>query len=496
MLCRLFCGAPTLLFLLLLSFGFERARRGGLGLELQAPAFFCLALLPLPLDRFEPHAFFVLGEFGRRFSLAQEALALGRFFGGAALLFFLQALELRLPRAVCGRALFVHQPLTFRGIRCFPAPSLFVELLPLRFARPFSGDTSLLHQPLTLHRLFRLAAKTLFFVALPLCLVRTLRRGLRLPQQFFTLGSVLGLEAVLLLLQPDALFLQRPFDGGLGLTRRAFGSRGLFDPPTTASFLGPAGFRLLGTALRLLGLLLVARAFLLDVVTKAGLVGLGRLTQPCLLLFGRLSQTSLFGLSGCAHARLFVLGCLLRSYSCRVFRRGSRRSHDGFIVRLDFDDLRSRVSDRMLLRDLLGPELGGARQVAAQFFSENGLITATDRLRFLLSPEPTEKTPGARFLGHDRAGQHRHGVRLDVLGAVQRSQVRDQLLFIPRRHQRREQDHIRHSLRNRRDRGITRIDDLDLAADILLHKVAQQGGLAGIGFEREYQRHVRPTFSP
>jgi hypothetical protein len=322
---------------------------------------------------------------------------------------------------------------------------------------------------------------------------------------------------------------------GLRLSRGAFGRRGLFDFPATARFLRAASLGLLGPALRLFGLLLVAGPFLLCLIPQARLFGFGGLTQPCLFFFGCLPQTRLFRFEGGAHTHLlfccgsfsgdlrFTLGFSCRgsgdlrfyggSFSCDLrfplgFSRGGSRdlrlalgfrrsgSRDRLIVLLNGTVVRGCVGDSVIFRELLGADLGGARQIAAQFLGEDGLIAAGDRFGLLLATEAAEQPAGARFFAGDRACQHRHRVRLDVFDAFQTAEMSDQLLFVSRRHQRREQDHIRYSLRDRGDGGIARIDDLDFTLDLLLHQVAQQRGLARIGCEREYQWHRRPTFSP
>jgi len=40
---------------------------------------------------------------------------------------------------------------------------------------------------------------------------------------------------------------------------------------------------------------------------------------------------------------------------------------------------------------MFGPELGGSRQIGAQFLRKHGLITTRDRLRLLLAPEATQE---------------------------------------------------------------------------------------------------------
>jgi hypothetical protein len=110
-------------------------------------------------------------------------------------------------------------------------------------------------------------------------------------------------------------------------------------------------------------------------------------------------------------------------------------------------------------------ELGGARQERPHLSGEHLRIAAAHRLHGFLAAlaELAEQTALGRGLGGPRRRQQWNGVRLQVLGGAEPSQVRDQLVFVARRHQRRQQDHIRYLLIDRRDRGIARLDEDQLA---------------------------------
>ena len=150
----------------------------------------------------------------------------------------------------------------------------------------------------------------------------------------------------------------------------------------------------------------------------------------------------------------------------------------------------------MVLGNLLGADLRGPGEVSAQLLGKDRLIAGRGLHRLLLAPEPPEQTAGRGLFRWCRAGQHRHGVRLHVLDVLEGPQVPDQLVFVARRHQRGEQQDVGHARRDSGDRPIARVHDLDLGMHFGLDELPQQRGLAWIRFEREYQRHVLPTFSP
>ena len=103
--------------------------------------------------------------------------------------------------------------------------------------------------------------------------------------------------------------------------------------------------------------------------------------------------------------------------------------------------------------------------------------------------------PPAALLLHvrGRRGQLRNGVGLDVLRAGQRAQIGDELLLVARRQQRGEQDDVGNAGAERRDRGVARIDEDEIGADLLADDPLEDGGLAVIRFDCEDERQgLRP----
>jgi hypothetical protein len=461
-------AAPLLLFLPLLLGG-TRESSCGLGFAQQPLAFGRVALFPLMLDGFEPQALFFVRAFSGGLGLAQHPLALGGFLRGAALLLFLQSLELGLTRAVGRGARFVHQPLAFGGVGRLAPPALLFESLALDFARTFRRRARLLHEALALGDFLGFAPQALFFVPLPLGLVRALRGRFRLAQQPLAFGGAFRLEPVLFFLQPDPFLFERALGGRFSFTRGALGGRRLFGFAAPACLLGPAGFRLLGAPLRLFRLLAIARPLLLGFPTQAGLLLLCRATQTRLFLFGRLAR--------------------------RALGRGSRGS-DRFLRRIHSGRrLGHREIGRLVHRPVFRPDLRRPGEIRAELLGEHRRIAAVYVLGILLPTETSEEAAAAPLFDREGPRQHRDRVRLDVGHAIMGAQVRDQLVFVARRHERGEQDDVRYACIQRRHGGIPRVDDLDLRVDLRLDEIPQQGGLTRIGFEREDQRHVpsRPS---
>ena len=65
-------------------------------------------------------------------------------------------------------------------------------------------------------------------------------------------------------------------------------------------------------------------------------------------------------------------------------------------------------------------------------------------------------------------------MRLHVLGPLDETQVLQQVLFIARREQRRQQNDVGHPRRDRGDRGVAGVDDLELRIDFVANEVAEQ----------------------
>ena len=140
-----------------------------------------------------------------------------------------------------------------------------------------------------------------------------------------------------------------------------------------------------------------------------------------------------------------------------------------------------------------GLELGGAREEGPHLSGEHLRIAAAHRLHGFLAAlaELAEQAALGRGLRGPRRGQQWNGVRLQVLGGAEPPQVRDQLVFVARRHQRRQQDHIRYLLIDRRNRGIARLDEDQLGLDQLADDALEDAALADVGFDCENERHLQ-----
>ena len=77
-----------------------------------------------------------------------------------------------------------------------------------------------------------------------------------------------------------------------------------------------------------------------------------------------------------------------------------------------------------------------------------------------------------------------------MFGGAQPPQVRHQLVFVARRHQRRQQDHIRNLLIDRRNRRVAGLDQDQIRHHQLADDVPEDVGLPDIWFYREYQCHM------
>ena len=95
-----------------------------------------------------------------------------------------------------------------------------------------------------------------------------------------------------------------------------------------------------------------------------------------------------------------------------------------------------------------------------------------------------------RLASSGGGGELRNGVGLHVLGAVDASQVRDDLRFVARRQQRGQQDDVGHLRVDRRHGRIARVDDDQSAwtrSRIIRLRIA---GLPDVRFEGKDRGHV------
>ena len=85
----------------------------------------------------------------------------------------------------------------------------------------------------------------------------------------------------------------------------------------------------------------------------------------------------------------------------------------------------------------------------------------------LLAEQLAEQAAAAPLLHvRRRRCELRNGVRLDVLRAGERAQVGDELLLVARREKRGQQDDVGDAGRQRRDRGVARVDDHEIRAHL------------------------------
>jgi hypothetical protein len=151
---------------------------------------------------------------------------------------------------------------------------------------------------------------------------------------------------------------------------------------------------------------------------------------------------------------------------------------------------RARGGDSRRLRVRL--HLRRGLEVPGDLLGEDDWIAALRRkvrgfLLFLLEPE---QPPPATAIVLVERGEQRDRERLHVLGAFERPQVRDELFFLPRREERRDEDQVRRLLLNRGERAVLRIDDRQLrAGHAVLDHVRERRRLAGIRFDGEDVRH-------
>ena len=74
---------------------------------------------------------------------------------------------------------------------------------------------------------------------------------------------------------------------------------------------------------------------------------------------------------------------------------------------------------------------------------------------------------------------------LQVPGPVERAEMRDQLVFVARRQQRRHQDDVGDLLVDRGDGRIARLDQQQVGAHELAHDAREDGALTNVGLDCE-----------
>ncbi len=76
-----------------------------------------------------------------------------------------------------------------------------------------------------------------------------------------------------------------------------------------------------------------------------------------------------------------------------------------------------------------------------------------------------------------------------MLGALERSEVGEQLFFVARRDQQRDEDQIRDAFGDRRHGGIPRVDEHELRAHLFADHPLEHSRLAVVGLDGEYESH-------
>src|SRR5262245_16625259 len=78
-------------------------------------------------------------------------------------------------------------------------------------------------------------------------------------------------------------------------------------------------------------------------------------------------------------------------------------------------------------------------------------------------------------------------MRLQVRAALERAQMRDQVVFVARREQHAHEHDVRDGRLDRGDRRVARVDDDDVRLDAFLDDALDDGALPYVRFDREYQ---------
>ena len=146
--------------------------------------------------------------------------------------------------------------------------------------------------------------------------------------------------------------------------------------------------------------------------------------------------------------------------------------------------------------DRFGLAFGRGRDERPDFVGEEiGVAAAHRRLRLrrlLLAEQLAEETAAALLLQvRRRRRELRNGVRLDVLRASQRAQVGHELFLVARREERRQQDDVGNPGGQRRNSGITRVDDHEVGVDLLANDAFEDSCLAVVRLDREHERQCQ-----
>ena len=127
--------------------------------------------------------------------------------------------------------------------------------------------------------------------------------------------------------------------------------------------------------------------------------------------------------------------------------------------------------------DRFGLPLGRGFDEGPDFVGEEIRIAASHHHLWggiLLAKQLAEQSAAA-LLFHVRRGrcELRNGVGLDVLRPGERPQVGDELLLVPRREKRGEEDDVGDPRRQRRHGGVARIDQHEIRANLIANNALE-----------------------
>ena len=461
-------GLHTELFLLV---AFTLRNPGSLG------GFFGLANQPLALGRLRllaqthlvlqpftlglhPLAFGLRGALGDEGGFAEQSLTFGCFFGPKPLLFLVELLARFFNLALCRGFRFAQQPLAFGGRLHFESAPLLLGSLAFLPTGALGREFRFLHQALALGGFF-LPDPALLFLELPARLFYLpLRRGFRLTHQPLALGRRLEFQLAPL----------RPRLAAAPLRGRGRGRLPPHAPPPHSLHCVcarlPPGAALFFVESHPLALacasLLLAQALALHLMALAlEFLFLRFVAQPdearrirlgdrrCRRRLDRRRLRCLTGLPG--KGVDWTLGCLCcgRLSAERHQSVGPRRNFDlGFLRSQDITADFSRV--------------------------HRGIAGRENLLLFLFAAETPEQPGAGVLLLAAGCRHHRDVVRLHVIGPFDQAQVLQQVFFITRRQQRRQEQDVRHPRRDGGDGGVARIHDVKLGMYLFSNEVAEK----------------------